>query len=817
MICTVQIVPTTNCSKGMQEAQVKNGRLQYLDSSPKVLSTCFPSKTRLMLTKCVKLSLKTGLEVSHARSCELGWFSCGENGTQCIEQRFLCNQEEECPDGEDEVGCVDDKGDNQVVKKILSKAVFPWHDRHRCSLTKYPGACVCRKLTMLHCPGIGILEVPQDIDPTVTALLFQNNSISLARDCFSRYPRLTLLFEAKVLQTMIPLNPFSSLISHLESNNLTQLPDGAFLGLNHLRRLFLMNNALRKLTPDALEGLTSLVDLDLTTNLVSDFDSLMSHLPKLESLLFTVISNVNMITPITGTSITWLNHNQITLEKRSASPRSRHLLELSLENNLIKKLTKDSLRGLTGLTSLYLRHNQIRSIDSGAFLQQRRLLDLELNYNLLSHLADEMFTGLKSLVSLNLDGNPLQILEVATLSALPSLASLRLTGMDLQEQLLVNISSGLGLQTAPNLSHIYTLRFRYCGHFPTVPDCHPKTDGVSSFEHLLVRVELRVAVWLVAFLTLLGNVTVLGGRGLARGDNKLLSLFIRNLAVADLLTGLYLLVVAVKDQEFRAEYHEHAYYWMTSWECTITGVLAMTSAEVSVLVLAFMSVERWLCIAWPLRSPRLSLRSARSVLAGIWALGLLLALAPVMYYRSKQGFYGTNGLCFPLHLDDPWVPGWLYSALVFVGINQVGVVLILLAYTGMFMSIRLTRGSTPLNQGDREFALRFFFIVFTDCLCWTPIIVLRVLALAGVAISHLCGSIGIVSDSHVEGSRSILKIISPFYLFRGFVKQANLTPVPGSCFDLEIAFSHSNLLILALTDCVESIDQILVIRGIKDL
>ncbi|XP_042881016.1 relaxin receptor 2-like [Penaeus japonicus] len=633
--------------------------------------------------------------VSPDGSCDLGWFSCGDNGTQCIEQRFLCNQQEDCPEGEDELGCVNERGDNQVVKKILSKAVYPWHDRHRCSLTQYPPDCVCRKLTMLHCPGTGILEVPRNIDPAVTGLLLQNNSISLKRNCFSKYTQLTLL--------------------HLESNNLTQLPDGVFLGLNHLRRLYLMNNSLKELTPEALEGLTSLVDLDLTTNLISDFDSLMTHLPKLESL--------------------WLNRNHITLERRSVSLRSKHLLELSLESNLIKAITKVSLRGLTGLTSLYLRHNQIREIQRGAFLEQRRLLDLELNYNLLSHLTDEMFTGLKSLVSLNLDGNPIQILEASTLSALPSLASLRLMGVDLPEEVLVNISTGLELQTAPNLTHIYMLRFRYCGHFPTVPDCRPKTDGVSSFEHLLVRVELRVAVWLVAFLTLVGNVTVLGGRGLARGDNKLLSLFIRNLAVADLLTGLYLLVVAVKDLEFRAEYHEHAYYWMTSWECTITGVLAMTSAEVSVLVLAFMSVERWMCIAWPLRSPRLSLRSARSVLAGIWALGLLLALAPVMYYRSKQGFYGTNGLCFPLHLDDPWVPGWLYSALVFVGINQMGVVLILLAYSGMFLSIRLTRGSTPLNQGDREFALRFFFIVFTDCLCWTPIIVLRVLALAGVAIS----------------------------------------------------------------------------------
>lgn len=51
--------------------------------------------------------------------------------------------------------------------------------------------------------------------------------------------------------------------------------------------------------------------------------------------------------------------------------------------------------------------------------------------------------------------------------------------------------------------------------------------------------------------------------------------------VADLLTGFYLVVVAVKDQQFRSQYHEHAYYWMTSWQCTLTGILAMTSAEVS--------------------------------------------------------------------------------------------------------------------------------------------------------------------------------------------------------------------------------------------
>lgn len=54
--------------------------------------------------------------------------------------------------------------------------------------------------------------------------------------------------------------------------------------------------------------------------------------------------------------------------------------------------------------------------------------------------------------------------------------------------------------------------------------------GVSSFEHLLGHERLRVVVWLVALATLVGNLTVLGGRCCIGDDNKVLSLFIRNLA-----------------------------------------------------------------------------------------------------------------------------------------------------------------------------------------------------------------------------------------------------------------------------------------------
>ncbi|OXU18362.1 hypothetical protein TSAR_016838 [Trichomalopsis sarcophagae] len=195
--------------------------------------------------------------------------------------------------------------------------------------------------------------------------------------------------------------------------------------------------------------------------------------------------------------------------------------------------------------------------------------------------------------------------------------------------------------------------------------------------------------------------------------------------------GIYLFIIGLQDIRFRDNYNIEASTWMSSWPCTFIGMLAMISSEVSVLILSFMSIERYMLIVAPLKGHRaVTPQTAASSMIIVWLIGITLAVIPAIHWRSSTRFYGLNGMCFPLHIDDPFIVGWEYSAFIFLGVNLLGLVTIIYVYVGMFISIWRTRHSTPLSVGDSEFALRFFLIVLTDIVCWAPIIVLKIMALA---------------------------------------------------------------------------------------
>lgn len=114
-----------------------------------------------------------------------------------------------------------------------------------------------------------------------------------------------------------------------------------------------------------------------------------------------------------------------------------------------------------------------------------------------------------------------------------------------------------------------------------------------------------------------------------RDENRAVSLVIRNLAVSDILMGFYLSIIGIQDIRYRDEYHSNSYDWVASWYCVGVGILAMISSEVSLMILTFISIERFLLIAGPFGGRKqLTTENVSLCLFIIWVIGVSIAIIP---------------------------------------------------------------------------------------------------------------------------------------------------------------------------------------------
>ena len=132
--------------------------------------------------------------------------------------------------------------------------------------------------------------------------------------------------------------------------------------------------------------------------------------------------------------------------------------------------------------------------------------------------------------------------------------------------------------------------------------------------------------------------------------------------------GVYLFMIGAYDLKFRGEYNRHAQAWMDSGQCQVIGSLAMLSTEVSVLLLTYLTLEKYICIVYPFQYLTPGWRRTVTILLGIWVFGFIVAFLPLACKGLFRNFYGTNGVCFPLHSEQPetlWAH--VYSIVIFLG------------------------------------------------------------------------------------------------------------------------------------------------------
>ncbi|KAK7125645.1 hypothetical protein R3I93_021120 [Phoxinus phoxinus] len=660
----------------------------------------YPSNTLLELTviflfiQISRVETEASMMASRAvtEGCPLGQFPCG-NMSVCLPQVLQCNGHRDCKNGADEEHCGDNSGWADIFDRTIKKAE-PQDLPNDCFLKQYPERCDCIK-TKVECVDKNLHVVPV-FSSNVTWLSLKNNRIRILDDhIFSKYIQLQRLFLQNNTIQVVSSHAFSGLFTleklFLSQNHITYLGPGVFRDLHKLDWLVLDHNPLKSITRDTFIGLRSL----------------------------TFLSMVN-------TSLMWLPNSSLCQHMPLLS-------WLDFAENHVELLNYSTLMTCTELTVLSLYDNKIRILPESTFHSLGSLVELDLSCNRLSDLPKNTFKSLKYLQKLNISHNPALHIHASHFDHLVQLESLSLEGIEIPD-----ITTKMFLPMG-NLSHIYFKDFQYCSYAPHVRKCKPNTDGISSVEDLLASLVLRVSVWVMAFITCFGNLFVIGMRSFIRAENNLHAACIKVLCFADCLMGVYLFFLGIFDVKFRGEYNRNALIWMDSVECRTIGFLAMLSSEVSVLLLTYLTLEKFLVIVFPFSHLRPGKLQTVLVLAFIWILGFVIAAVPLLNEDLFGNYYGRNGVCFPLHsdrLEKPTAKG--YSTGIFLGLNLVAFLVIVVSYSSMFCSIYKTGiNATDVRSRlhkDVAVANRFFFIVFSDSLCWIPIFLVKTLSLLKVEI-----------------------------------------------------------------------------------
>ncbi|KAG1679206.1 Relaxin receptor 2 [Nymphon striatum] len=464
---------------------------------------------------------------------------------------------------------------------------------------KYPSACACQYETTINCGGSNFSEIPSYIDRNVQVLMMKNNGISkLTAEQFDSYKKLSVLL--------------------LDHNGIKDIPARVFSNM----KLITLYVYLRREGFTSNRGIGALISIGLLS-LANN------HLVKIKVGTFDGLQNT--------LKILFLNNNELKSIEAPVFYGFENLHEFHLDHNDIQKINRETLSSLTLLIGLFLDYNEIESIEAESFRKLGRLKELFVNKNVciyilidgvscpgLSHLCQHIIDGASNTNS----AIPYQQGKNNNLASAKEMMMVKHTEISLEhkylESIVIDDISIQLFQPLKDLNRIHFKKFRYCSYVPFVRVCEPRSNGLSSTQHLLVKPVLRISIWIVATLTCIGNTVVLLGRTFFPSNGEETSqislLFIKNLSAADLLMGIYLFVVALKDMDFRDTYNANAHLWMSSFTCTLCGILAMTSSE-------------------------------------------------------------------------------------------------------------STRSHAHCKKVDMELAKRFFFIVMTDCLCWIPIIVLKIIAL----------------------------------------------------------------------------------------
>ncbi|CAI2353125.1 unnamed protein product [Caenorhabditis sp. 36 PRJEB53466] len=610
--------------------------------------------------------------------------------------------------------------------------------KHSCMALKNElgDGCICKQ-TKRHgqpeccCMGLEVTQLPSNLTADMGYLYLHNTSISeITQNYFDGYPAIRELeigdssslehFDGSSLTVLAKLRK----LSVVKCPNLREISGKLLVNNTRIQTVILKNNGLRTMPSLRMtEAHHVLVDrIDLSGNKIKFIGD--SKVRNVRAR--TVVLSENNLHEISGYAFT-----------------ESQFLKLKLNNNKnLRSISADAFKNMVGLQTLDLSHTSISTLPING-LKNLKTLVLT-NVPTLKRLPSVLaFTDLETAhftyphhcclfkyvddVTLNDNGkyqrNAKEIHKRICEKREQQKAARRkkrestflemllrewtdnstYTGPDEQDDDELPPFTEIGAEPCQSVGEEVQ---RYYSNIT----CYPKPDALNPCENIVGYPFLRIAIWIVCFAAIFGNIIVWVLLGIVYEKRmRMHYLYMINMSVADMITGVYLAVLAIADAKMSDEYYRHAVWWQTGWGCRAAGFLAVFASELGIISMFLIAFEMSYNTRQSFRGRRLNPRVGVLLMVGGWLFAIVMAILPWFGISS----YSESSVCLPLKATTMFDKSYLIFGLSF---NFLAFVAMALSYG--FIVKMLKENET--REEDRALITKMTVLVVTDLICWFP-------------------------------------------------------------------------------------------------
>uniref|UniRef100_A0A3B3YGX8 Thyrotropin receptor n=1 Tax=Poecilia mexicana TaxID=48701 RepID=A0A3B3YGX8_9TELE len=531
-----------------------------------------------------------------------------------------------------------------------------------------------------HSVGFGVRAIPPNISSNTWCLFILQNNIlqSIGASAFASLPQLSDVYISENLS-----------LETIKAFAFSDLPELAEIEITKSKHL-------RSIHPDAFRNIVSLRRLTISNTGLRIFPDLSKIQSAARGFLFDLQDNINIET-VPANAFRGLCTKPIE--------------EIRLTRNGIKEVASDAFNGTKMYRLLLSGNKQLAHISPDAFVGSSELVVLDVSQTAVSSLPDSILGGLKKLLA----ESAYHLKKLPIVQRYTKLHIAKLTYSShccAFKNMHRNRSRWIPLCNHPEAKTIPAFFREHCSNSTSV-SCSPTPDSFNPCEDIMSPVVLRILIWIISVLALLGNAVVLLVLLGSRSKLTVPRFLMCHLAFADLCMGIYLLVIATVDMFTHGRYYNHAIDWQTGFGCKAAGFFTVFASELSVFTLTAITVERWHTITNAMRLDRkLRLRHACIIMTTGWSFSLLAALLPTVGVSS----YSKVSICLPMDVES--VVSQVYVVFL-LALN----ILAFFCVCGCYLSIYLTyrKPSSAPAHADTRVAQRMAVLIFTDFVCMAPI------------------------------------------------------------------------------------------------